>query len=85
VGLQNGEYKEKGSMWAAHQRLKVYAAARLGGGGRRRWLRRPTARVWGEAGRRRPELEKRPVVGDWCGGGQWWPTSGAGGRCRGGR
>jgi hypothetical protein len=68
-GLQNGEDKEKGAMQDAHRRWKVRATAMLGGGGRRRWLRKPAVVVGGEGRWHRPESEERLAVGDRCGGG----------------
>jgi hypothetical protein len=69
TGLQNGEDKEKGAMRAAHRRWKVCAAAMLGGGGWRRWLRKPAVIVGGEGRWHRLESEERLAVGDRCGGG----------------
>jgi hypothetical protein len=40
--------KQKGAVRAAHRRLKVHSAARLGGGGQCQWLRRSMIGVGGE-------------------------------------
>jgi hypothetical protein len=61
AGLQNAEDKEKGDTRPAHRRLKVHAAAGLGGGGRRRRLSRPVNGVGVVAGRNQGKGSSAPT------------------------